>query len=138
MPLANLKAIVTKGLGEGAQFMTMPEYAKQFALLLGFQPFAGTLNVKIDEKKFAEFLNGSKLLKAQGFEKNGRKFGAVKIWPVTINNMQRAALIQPEINRLPKNVAEIIAEENLRKKLQLKDGAELKLTMGEWLACWSC
>ena len=40
---------VTVGLGEGAFFLKQKQYADSFRKKLGFRPFAGTLNVRLDE-----------------------------------------------------------------------------------------
>ena len=52
-----LEGEVTSGLGKGKYYMSKQVYQEEFDDKLGFRPFPGTLNLKVDEeerKKFEE------------------------------------------------------------------------------------
>ena len=115
---------VFTGLGEGAYYIRLEEYRKQFRKLLGYNPFPGTLNIQlITEADVNEF----RLLKAtigiqiHGFEREGRSFGPVTCYPATVNGEQKAAILLIERTHHHPNVVEIIAPINLREKLNVSD-----------------
>ena len=43
-----LKGKIVSGMGEGAYYMSLKGYTKQFKSILGYIPFPGTLNVKLN------------------------------------------------------------------------------------------
>ncbi|KUO93898.1 MAG: riboflavin kinase, partial [Caldivirga sp. JCHS_4] len=42
-----LRGVVTTGLGEGGYYMSLEGYRRQFTSKLGFDPYPGTLNVRL-------------------------------------------------------------------------------------------
>src|SRR5260370_3519153 len=48
-----INAVVFSGLSEGAYYMGMEGYRKQFRSKLGFDPFPGTLNLRVKKAKLA-------------------------------------------------------------------------------------
>ena len=51
-----LRGKIVSGMGEGAYYMSLKGYSKQFKLKLGYIPFPGTLNVRLDDKKYIQQL----------------------------------------------------------------------------------
>ena len=45
----HLQGLVTSGMGEGRHYITLPGYMEQFIERLGYEPFAGTLNLELTE-----------------------------------------------------------------------------------------
>jgi riboflavin kinase len=82
------KGKIVTGMGEGAYYMALEGYKKQFRHKLGYEPFPGTLNVKIEEKNY---LNSRKDLinypsiYIDGFKNADRTFGWVRCYPATIS-----------------------------------------------------
>ena len=48
----DFEGIVVSGMGEGAYYMALEGYRKQFKEKLGFEPYPGTLNVKLVDQIF--------------------------------------------------------------------------------------
>ena len=46
-----LKGTLVSGMGEGAYYMSLHGYTKQFKSKINYIPFPGTLNVKLDQKE---------------------------------------------------------------------------------------
>ena len=46
-----LKGTLVSGMGEGAYYMSLKGYTKQFQSKIGYMPFPGTLNVKLGKKE---------------------------------------------------------------------------------------
>lgn len=125
-----LEGIAFTGLGEGAYYTTKDIYRKQFIEKLGFDPYPGTLNLKLtseyDMETRAE-LDAFPAIEIQGFKDEDRTFGAIKAYPVIISNQIQGAVISALRSHYDRSVVEIIAPVNLRKQLRLKDGQKVKV-----------
>jgi riboflavin kinase len=129
-PSITLEGVVFTGLGEGAYYISKERYTKQFMEKLGFEPYPGTLNLKLttdyDVKTRSE-LEAYPAIEIEGFRNEDRTFGSVKCYPVTIENRVRGALILALRSHYDTSVIEIIAPVFLRKHLNLKDGHKVKV-----------
>jgi riboflavin kinase len=129
-PSITLEGTVFTGLGEGAYYVTKEVYRKQFIEKLGFEPFPGTLNLKLatdyDLKTRAE-LEAYPAIDIQGFKNTDRTFGIVKCYPATIGNRVKGAMISALRSHYDNSVLELIAPVNLRKQLKLRDGQKVKV-----------
>jgi len=129
-PSITLEGVVFTGLGEGAYYISKERYTKQFIEKLGFEPYPGTLNLKLttdyDVKTRSE-LEAYPAIEIEGFRNEDRTFGSVKCYPVTIENKAKGALILALRSYYDTSVIEIIAPVFLRKHLNLKDGHKVKV-----------
>jgi len=129
-PSVTLEGTVFTGLGEGAYYISKEHYRKQFIEKLGFDPYPGTLNLKLttdyDLKTHTE-LEAYPAIEIQGFKNEDRTFGLVKCYPATIGNKVKGALISALRGHYDSSVVEIIAPVCLRKHLNLKDGHKVKV-----------
>ncbi|MFX1512440.1 MAG: DUF120 domain-containing protein [Promethearchaeota archaeon] len=128
-----LGTLVT-GFGEGEYYMSLEEYDKQFTEKLGWKPYPGTLNFKIQNPEDFHILSRLIELTADlipGFEHNGRQLGAVYVfWKgVRIGTPQKKETVPGAILRPVRThhtaIFEIISPEYLRKYFNLKDGTEI-------------
>ena len=75
---------IVTGMGEGSYYMSLKGYKKQFKDKLGYEPFPGTLNVKLDDKIYRdtkrEIINHPAIY-IHGFKDENRTFGWVKCYP---------------------------------------------------------
>ncbi len=129
-PSVTLEGIVFTGLGEGAYYITKDVYRKQFSDKLGFEPYPGTLNLKLhsdyDIKTRME-LDAYPAIEVEGFKNEDRSFGLVRCYPAMIGNKIKGALITAMRSHYDVSVLEIIAPVYLRKHLNLKDGVKVKI-----------
>jgi len=129
-PSITLEGTVFTGLGEGAYYITKEHYRKQFLEKLGFDPYPGTLNLKITteyDMKTRTELEAYPAVEIQGFKNEDRTFGLVKCYPARIGNKIKGALILALRSHYDRSVLELIAPVNLRKHLNLKDGNKVKV-----------
>src|SRR3990170_2912995 len=129
-PSVTLEGTVFTGLGEGAYYISKEHYRKQFTQKLGFDPYPGTLNLKLTTEydlKTRTELEAYPAIEIQGFKNEDRTFGLVKCYPATINNKVKGALISALRSHYGISVVEIIAPVCLRKHLNLKDGYKVKV-----------
>lgn len=125
-----LEGTVFTGIGEGAYYVTTDSYRKQFIEKLGYDPYPGTLNIKLtndyDTKARAE-LDAYPAIEIQGFKNENRTYGPVKCYPVLINNKAKGAILLALRTHYDASVIEIIAPNFLRQQLKLKDGQKVKI-----------
>jgi riboflavin kinase len=129
-PSVTLEGTVFTGLGEGAYYISKEGYRKQFIEKLGFDPYPGTLNLKLTtdyDIKTRNELEAYPAVEVEGFKSEDRSFGPVKCYPVIIENKAKGALISALRSHYDASVLEIIAPTPLRKHLRLKDGHKVKV-----------
>jgi riboflavin kinase, archaea type len=129
-PSVTLEGTVFTGLGEGAYYMSKEIYRKQIMEKLGFEPYPGTLNIKLNsdyDVKTRLELETYPAVEVKGFQNHERAFGLVKCYPAVIGNKVKGALITALRSHYDASVLEIIAPVCLRKKLDLKDGNKVKV-----------
>jgi riboflavin kinase len=129
-PSVTLEGTVFTGLGEGAYYISKEHYRKQFIEKLGFDPYPGTLNLKLTadyDLKTCTELEAYPAIEIQGFKNEDRTFGLVKCYPVTIDNKVKGALISALRSHYDNSVIEVISPVCLRKQLNLKDGNKVKV-----------
>ncbi|AEC52190.1 hypothetical protein PNA2_1275 [Pyrococcus sp. NA2] len=116
---------VISGIGEGAYYVR--QYAPLIKEYLGFDPYPGTLNVRvIFPKTIFDALCTARPIVIPGFTKNGRTFGDVRAYRVKIDEIEGAIVI-PSRTVHPPKIAEIIAPVSLRETLNLKDGDRVRI-----------
>ena len=121
---------VISGLFEGAYYISKEGYHRQIVEKLGFEPFPGTLNVKITEEDYdrRRRLERGEYIRLEGFKDGERSFGAAHCFPCIINEEVECALIVAERSIHDYGVMEIISSEYLRRKLELADGDKVKVS----------
>lgn len=129
-PSVTLEGIVFTGLGEGAYYIGKEHYRKQILEKLGFEPYPGTLNLKLSsdyDVKTRVDLEAYPAIEVKGFQNADRTFGLVKCYPAIISGRVKGALITALRSHYDTTVLEIIAPVCLRKSLNLKDGYKVKV-----------
>jgi len=125
-----LEGTLVSGMGEGAYYMGLKGYTKQFESKIGYVPYPGTLNVKLDQKihqeaiKQFETLNG---IKIKSFSDGKRTYGWVKCFSAKLNNSANCELIILERTHHDDSIIELISKTNLRKIAKLKDGSKISI-----------
>jgi riboflavin kinase len=129
---ATLDGTVTSGMGEGRHYITLPGYMDQFREKLGYEPFAGTLNVDLTEEssRTRARLDAFDPVVIEGWEDDERTYGPAYCYPTTVRaeeSYRRAHIIAPERTHHGTDQVEIIAPDRLRDELGLEDGLEVSL-----------
>jgi len=131
-PSLTIEGVVFSGLGEGAYYVTREAYRRQFIEKLGFDPYPGTLNLKLtsdyDVKAVAE-LDAYPAIEISGFRNADRTYGPVRCFRALINNREKGAVVMALRSHYNRSVLEVIAPVYLRGKLKLKDGNRVKVTV---------
>ena len=126
----SITGTIISGMGEGAYYMSMKGYTKQFKSKLGYVPFPGTLNVQLKEKKFSEAisqLSNYEGTKIDPFSDGKRTFGWVKCFKAKINNKIDCELILLERTHHDTSIVEFISKHNIRKSLKIVSKSNVKI-----------
>lgn len=127
---------IITGLGEGQYYISRDGYMSQFRDKLGFKPYPGTLNVRLDSAS-AEMRERMTLIKpivVHGFSDGERSFGGGKCYPIEIEGI-RGAVVIPDRTHYPADLLEIIAPVKLREMLRINDGDEVRIVVRDPQRC---
>ncbi len=127
-----LEGKVFSGLGEGAYYISLPGYYNQIKEKLGFEPFLGTLNIRLSSNTAIEermLLEKVADILIEGFKDEKRSYGGAKCIKAIFNDKDECAILFIERTHHDASVVEVVAPYNLREKYGLKDGDKVKLTV---------
>ena len=126
-----LSGIVASGVGQGAYFMGLAWVSGAVRGALGFDPYPGTLNVRLADPEVLERWRGVSKQRALILAPPAPEACGGRLVPVTLARDIAAAVIVPDVTRYGDDVLEVIAPVHLRSRLGLEDGDVLELTMTE-------
>ncbi|HSB46852.1 MAG TPA: DUF120 domain-containing protein [Candidatus Bilamarchaeum sp.] len=121
---------VVKGLGEGGYYVSMEGYSKQMKEKLGFRPFPGTLNLKLDEQGLImrqQMLNSEPII-IKGFKDEKRTYGDLFAYRCRIESAECAVIVPIRTHHGPE-IIEVVSPHNIKKKLGKKDGDRVKVVL---------
>ena len=119
MPKIKFAGTVFSGTGQGKKFMELPWVKQQLTKKLGFSPYAGTLNIRLNKESAKQ---KSQLEKQHGIIVYPEEsYYAGLLFKAKIGT-DECFIVIPQVPNYPKDVLEVIAPINLREKLNLKDG----------------
>jgi riboflavin kinase, archaea type len=121
---------IFSGLGEAAYYVSIDGYRRQFVRKLGFDPFPGTLNVRLNstvDRKIRRDLAVMSGIRIDGFKDGKRTYGGAECFPAILNKKVRCAVLVIERTSYDDSVLEIIAARSIRKELNLKEGAKVSV-----------
>lgn len=123
-PTLEIKGEIFSGLGEGGYYVSHRGYRKQFVKKLGFDPYPGTLNVRLTspvDRKLRGELEKLDGITIEGFEDGQRSYGGAKCFKALINGTAESAVITIERTHYDDSVLEILSPVKLRETLKLQD-----------------
>jgi riboflavin kinase, archaea type len=126
----DFKGRVVSGMGEGAYYMSLDGYKRQFKEKLGYEPYPGTLNIKLTDpilmNSRREISRYPSIL-INGFRDNSRTYGWVKCYKANINEgiVSDAAVLVLERTHYDDSMLEVIAPMSLKETMGIKNGDEV-------------
>lgn len=115
---------IVDGFGKGKYYISLSGYRKGIRDRLGFEPYAGTLNIKLsknDLRKRSEILRDEPIV-INGFRTKQRTFGDLFAYHCKVNGYS-AAIVFPLRSNHPQDIIEIVADVHLRKALNRGKGS---------------
>jgi riboflavin kinase len=115
-----LEGEVINGLGEGRYYVSIPGYHNQFVEKLGFEPFSGTLNIKLCSPsiQIRKKLDVLDWITIDGFTADERTFGSARCLPCTIGEYP-CAIVVPGRTHYPQDIIEILSPVHLKNALNI-------------------
>src|ERR671933_1815999 len=128
----HFEGTVVSGMGEGAYYMSLEGYRKQFKKKLGYEPYPGTLNVKLTDQIYMNArleLDKHPSIFINGFSDGARTYGWVKCYRATINDgsIDNAAVLVLERTHYDDSMVEVIAPISIKQAADLKNGDRIKV-----------
>ena len=122
----NFSGKIVDGFRKGKYYLSLPGYKRGIRNRLGFEPYAGTLNVKLSKN---DFMKRNEILRDEpvvinGFRTKDRTFGDLFAYHCKVDG-RPAAIVFPLRSNHPQDVIEIVAEVNLRKTLNKGKGSSV-------------
>ncbi len=122
-----ISGVIQSGAGKGAYFTQVEWVVLQCKKMLGYRPFPGTLNVRIDHTDVDKL---DLLFSAVDFElvPDDPVYCAAQVKKIALNGIDAAVVKPGESVRIHENhVLEVISSFNLKQALGLKDGDTVRL-----------
>jgi riboflavin kinase len=127
-----LSGTVVSGIGEGKYYMSLEPYRQQFKAHLGFEPYPGTLNIRIPSSRLPvrKKIDALDWIRIKGFSTDGRTFGDAKCLPCRIGDIP-CGIVVPGRTHYPEDIIEVIAPVALRRKLGVEDSDSVTVEVGQ-------
>lgn len=128
----DFKGRVVSGMGEGAYYMCLDGYKRQFKEKLGYEPYPGTLNIKLMDQILVNSrreISRYPSILINGFSDNSRTYGWVKCYKANINEgiVNNAAVLVLERTHYDDSMLEVIAPMSLKEAMGIKNGDEITI-----------
>jgi riboflavin kinase len=113
------------GMGAGEEYLSKELYQERFREILGYKPFPGTLNLRVDGEEVEEIreLESERL---ESFEHEDKEYSGMDIYRCEIRGIE-AAYLDLDVTDYEGNVLEIVAPVGLRDMLGLEDGDRVEV-----------
>ena len=123
---------VVSGMGEGAYYMSLEGYRRQFKDKLGYEPYPGTLNVRLVDQLYMNArreLGRHPSIFVDGFSDSTRTYGWVKCYRAIINDgaVDNAAVLVLERTHYDDRMLEVIAPVSIKQAAGIKNGDRIKV-----------
>jgi CTP-dependent riboflavin kinase len=120
--------VVFSDLGRAASFMALAWVQASLKESLGFAPYPGTLNVRVETDQ------GRELWRAVQSQGRGIEISApdaaycqARCFLVRIEGKHQGAVLLPEVEAYPEDKLEVVAPVRLKDELKLADGQRITL-----------
>src|SRR5919202_985663 len=128
----DFKGVIVSGMGEGAYYMSLYGYKKQFKEKLGYEPYPGTLNIKLLDKismNSRREISRYPSIFIDGFSDKSRTYGWAKCYKAEINEgiVKDAAVLVLERTHYDDSMLEVIAPVAIKGIMGIKNGEEISI-----------
>lgn len=126
----DIDGTIVKGLGEGGYYVSMDGYRRQIKDKFGFEPFPGTLNVKLDEEEIwkRQALFQMEPITIKGFRDKDRTFGDLFAFKCRVEDRECVLIIPIRTHHGP-DIIEILSPINIKREFGKKDGDRITVVI---------
>jgi CTP-dependent riboflavin kinase len=124
-----LSGRVFTGAGVAAGYTQLGWVGKQVREAFGFEPYPGTLNLRVEGAEGVEALAAVRAATGVALEPAPGNCAA-RCYSARVAGRQEAALVVPLVAGYPDDVLELLAPVRLREALGLRDGDPVEVEIG--------
>lgn len=124
-----LRGKVVSGVGQGIYFTQLEWVKSQFLEKLGFAPYPGTFNIKV-EPEYISLLEEIKKKPGVEILSPSANFCHARSYKVLLEGKE-AAIVLPLVGNYPPDIIELVAPIRLKEALAVKDGDTVTVTFQE-------
>ena len=125
------KGRVFSGIGKGGYYVGHAEYQKRFRQYLGYAPYPGTLNIKIEDRGSIERIAKVRAaggIRIEGFRIGGESFSSLICVKGELRG-EAITLLFIDVTHYNESVVELVSPTYLRGRFGLKDGDEVTFSL---------
>ena len=122
-----LTGVVFSDLGRAAAFMSVERVRKTLGEKLGFVPYPGTLNLRLDSNEAMESWREARARRGIEIPSEEPAHCHARCFSVEIEGKRRGAVILPEVVGYPPDKVEVIAPVRLKDELGVEDGERVTI-----------
>lgn len=126
---------VEDGVLQASSFTQLDWVREQFRVKIGFEPYPGTLNVRVPN---AIALKVWRARPGIMIVPSVPGYCAARCYPARVGGQIAAAWIIPEVPGYPDDLVELMAPVSLRAALQLKTGDVVSIRLSSWPTSPTC
>lgn len=125
-----ISGTITGGLEEGGYYLSLDGYKRQIMEKLGFVPYPGTLNIRIDEDDLwkRESILRLEPTVIKGFKDRKRTYGDLYAYRCSLEG-EGCHIILPLRTHHGPEVLELIGPKNIKEALGKKNGEKVKVVL---------
>jgi len=125
-----ISGTITGGLEEGGYYLSLDGYKKQIEEKLGFPPYPGTLNIRIDWEGLwkRESILRMEPIVIKGFKDRKRTYGDLYAYRCKVDG-EGCFIILPLRTHHGPEVLELISERSIKEALGKKNGEKVKVVL---------
>ncbi len=120
--MISLHGAVTSGLGQGTYFVGLEWVRAAIQALIGFDPYPGTLNLRLVDMQARLAWRGIRAGPALLLTPPPPEQCGARLIPVVVAPDIPAAVVVPDVTRYGDDVLELVAAVHVRSRLGLRDG----------------
>ena len=120
---------VETGLGQGGRFVALGWVRAGVRRLVGFTPYPGTLNVRLDPGEPRRRWRAVRRRRAPELTPPRAGGCGARLIPLLVAGRVPAVAVVPDVTRHGHQVVEVIAPGHLRRRLGLRDGDRVRLVV---------
>ena len=122
-----ITGVVFSDLGRAASFMSVDRVRKTLGEKLGFFPYPGTLNLRLETDEAMEWWREARARRGIEIPSEDPAHCHARCFLVEIEGKRRGAVILPEVAGYPPDKVEVIAPVRLKDELGVKDGERVTI-----------
>lgn len=126
-----LKGRLEEGKQVAADFLAIPWVCGGLIEKLGFEPFPGTLNLRLtDPESLAAFKKLVEKPSDAELTSPDPNFCNASLYPAVLNGSARTTIVWPHVPGQPEDIVELVSPESLRIRFRLNIGDECEIAVG--------